>query len=233
MSSAVAPGLVVLESAGSTNAELLGRPDAADFTVLVTLDQTAGRGRLGRSWTAARGSALAISVIVPGPPSGWTPLLAGLAMVRAVSGFVEGAELKWPNDVLVRGRKVSGILAEVAPDGRVVIGAGLNLTMSADELPVPTATSLALEGADVPDLADRALAAYLGELFALLRTSPWAVADAVTAACATVGRVVRAQLPDGSELIGEAVALDEEGRLIVAASGQRRALSAADIHHLR
>lgn len=230
LSRAVAPGLVVLESTGSTNAELLAR-GGAERTVLVTLDQRAGRGRLGRTWSAPAGTSLAVSVLLPGPPSGWIPLEAGLAMCRAVGGLVDGATLKWPNDVLVHGRKVSGILAEVAPDGRVVVGAGLNLTIPESELPVPTATSLVLEGADPEGLADRALAAYLRELFAITGTRP---ADAVARACSTVGRRVRVDFPDGAALTGTATGLDAEGRLEVRTDdGAAHAIAAGDIHHLR
>jgi BirA family biotin operon repressor/biotin-[acetyl-CoA-carboxylase] ligase len=228
---AVAPGLVVLESVPSTNAELLAMPDAADGTVLVTLDQSAGRGRLGRTWSAPPGTSLAVSVLLPGPPSGWLPLVGGLAMVRAVGDLVDGAALKWPNDVLVGGRKVSGILAEVAPDGRVVVGAGLNLTIPEADLPVPTATSLAIEGAEPADLADTALAAYLGHLFALVGTD---ARSAVAEACSTIGRRVRVEFADDRELIGTATGLDADGRLEVRADdGSVVVVAAADIHHLR
>src|SRR5690606_15146102 len=105
---------------------------------------------------------------------GWIPLLAGLAMTRAVRALLAGGSratadsvvLKWPNDVLIDGAKVSGILAELLPDGAgVVVGAGLNLSIPREELPVPTATSLTLAGVlEQAGLADAALAGYLGEL---------------------------------------------------------------------
>lgn len=235
MSRALAPDLLVLEQAGSTNTELATRFRAGDPpSVLVTLDQTTGRGRLGRTWSAPAGTSLAISVLLqPSPHPVLRPLLAGLAMTRAVRSLVPDPErvwLKWPNDVLIGGRKVSGLLGEVMDDGMsVVMGAGLNLTMTQEELPVPTATSLALEGADPTELADRALAAYLGELPASL-AEPAPIA-AISAVCATLGREVAVELPDGTVVRGQAERVDTEGRLVV--DGIPGSLSAGDVTHVR
>jgi BirA family transcriptional regulator, biotin operon repressor / biotin---[acetyl-CoA-carboxylase] ligase len=251
-SARLVPRLTVVQSAGSTNVELVreaGGPDAAawpDLSVLVTGDQREGRGRLGRVWSAAPGSALAISVLLrpePAlPPDGlaWAPLLVGLAMSRAVTALGAAARLKWPNDVLVGGRKLSGILCELLPDGAVVAGAGLNLTMSEEELPVPTATSLALVGA--PSDPDGALAAYLRELVPLYRALVAAGGDAeasglraqVTAACDTIGRAVRVELPGAAPLTGTAVDIDGHGQLVVEErGGALRPVAAGDVTHLR
>ena len=112
----------VVASTGSTNADLLARavaaPDAPEGQVLVAEEQTAGRGRLGRSWTSVPGASLTFSVLLrPAPVQagrrGWLPLMTGVAVasaVRAVAGL--DAVLKWPNDVLVGDRKLAGILAE-------------------------------------------------------------------------------------------------------------------------
>ena len=259
LSHALAGRLDVLPETGSTNAELVARASAGDepdFSVLVTDNQTAGRGRLGRSWIAPPGTTIAVSVLLrPGVVTGaatwtagglgWLPLLAGLAMTRAVESMVSGHEvlLKWPNDVLIDGLKASGILAELLPGGdAVVIGAGLNLTMSAAELPVPTATSLTLNGVASHDLADRALSAYLRELRALY--GPFAAAgldaaasglrEAVARACGTIGRSVRVELPDGTALYGIAESLDPLGRLVVRpADGPAQPVAAGDVTHLR
>lgn len=149
--------LDVVDTTGSTNSDLAGR--AAGLTegaVLVAEEQTAGRGRLDRTWTAPARSGLFFSVYltpgaVPVQRWGWLPLLTGVAVAAGLarSAGVDTA-LKWPNDVLVtiegEERKTGGILAERAGDG-VVIGIGLNVSLRADELPAPTAASLALAGA--------------------------------------------------------------------------------------
>jgi BirA family biotin operon repressor/biotin-[acetyl-CoA-carboxylase] ligase len=251
-SAGVVPRLVVREQAGSTNAELAREatgPASAewpDLSVIVTDDQREGRGRLGRVWTAAPGSALAISVLVrPSPPLqgeslGWVPLLVGLAMSRAVDMLGASGRLKWPNDVLVGGRKISGILCERLADGAVVAGAGLNVTMTPEELPVPTATSLAIEGAETE--TDTVLATYLGELRSLCGRFVESGGDAersglrgeVVAACETIGRSVRVELPDATRLTGTAVDIDSAGQLVVEdQDGVLRPVAAGDVTHLR
>jgi BirA family biotin operon repressor/biotin-[acetyl-CoA-carboxylase] ligase len=251
-SSALAARLVILTEATSTNDELAARvardpvADWPEFSVIVTDNQTSGRGRLGRTWSAPPGTMLATSVLLRPTAAGihdadalgWIPLIAGLAMVRAVRELGVDAELKWPNDVLVHGRKLSGVLCEAAT-GTVIVGAGINLTLTAEQLPVPTATSLAIEGADAD--ADAVLAGYLSRLrdlygsFAVAGGDAGAsgVRDAVSAACATLGRSVRVERPAGEPLAGEAVALDGSGRLVVHADGRHTAVSAGDVIHLR
>lgn len=253
LSSAVASQLIVLDEAGSTNTELAARVAAGgveDFTVIVTMNQTAGRGRLDREWSAPAGASLAVSVFVAPTPGGssqlgWMPLLAGLAMARAVASVAPQAAvaLKWPNDVQIDGRKVAGLLCEVAADNRgVVIGAGLNVAMTHEQLPVPTATSLVIEGASPEGLDDRALSAYLTELRGLLGDFARSGSDpgaglraAVTAACSTIGRSVRVQLPGGADLFGTAVDIDESGRLIVRdlTGSSLVPVAAGDVTHLR
>ena len=163
---------------GSTNADLLheARAGAAEGLVLVAETQTAGRGRLGRSWSSPPRAALACSVLlrpaaVPPAARAWLPLLTGIAVaaaLRAEAGVPAG--LKWPNDVLVADRKIAGILAEVHGDA-IVVGIGLNVTLTAAELPVPGATSLLLEDAACLD-RERLLAAVLTGLADRYRT--WA-----------------------------------------------------------
>ncbi len=259
LSSAVAARLDVLPQTGSTNAELVARAsggDVAHFSVVVTLDQTAGRGRLGRTWVAPAGKTLAVSVFlrtgsVAPDRLGWLPLLAGLAMTRAVDSLLDDrvVSVKWPNDVQVDGLKISGILAELVPGVGVVMGAGLNLTMAADELPTPTSTSLALVGwgagrATADDaMVDAALSAYLVELNSLYSSFAAAGFDAggsglrsqVGAACNTIGRGVRVDLPDGDQLFGTATDIDENGRLLVSGTSFAgvRAIAAGDVTHLR
>ncbi len=251
LSRAIAPDLDLLDEVGSTNAELVSRARTValpDFTVVATTNQTAGRGRLDRAWVAPPGRTVAVSVLLapgalPAERLGWMPLLAGLAMTRAVASLVPDhtVTLKWPNDVQVDGLKVSGILAELLPTpGALVIGAGLNLTMTADELPTDTSTSLTLLGAPEADIVDRALAAYLGALRELYDGFRGAACDpevslrqAVTSACGTLGREVRVQLPGAKDLVGRATGLDELGRLLVSDDGRILPVAAGDVTHLR
>ncbi|GAB2902441.1 biotin--[acetyl-CoA-carboxylase] ligase [Streptomyces mayteni] len=247
----------VVENTGSTNADLAeaaraGR--AAPGTVLIAEEQTRGRGRLGRDWTAPARSGLFFSVLldperdgVPADRLTWLPLLAGVAAATALSrvGGVDMA-LKWPNDLLVpvdgEDRKLGGILAErVAGDGgTVVLGIGLNVSLRADELPVPTAGSLRLANAITTD-RDPLLRAVLRSLADWYRRWAEAGGDAAgcgldaayAAGCATLGRQVRAELPGGGELRGAAVAVDGDGRLVIESAGTRQPVAAADIIHLR
>ncbi|GAB2872867.1 biotin--[acetyl-CoA-carboxylase] ligase [Actinoallomurus bryophytorum] len=239
----------VVEETGSTNADLadLARGGAAPGLVLVAEAQTSGRGRMGRAWTAPPRSGLSFSVLLPPEDSvtrlGWLPLVAGVAVVSALRGFaeVEGvargrmsdAVLKWPNDVLIGERKLAGILAERVEAG-VIIGIGLNVSLHEDELPVPTATSLAIEGA--PADRDPLLRAILRELAARheeFQGGEAAVRETYRELCATVGRQVRVELPDGSVLTGEATDIEEAGRLVVQGPNGEHLLSAGDVVHVR
>jgi len=172
---------------------------------------------------------------------GWLPLMAGLAMTRAVSAVVPGeVALKWPNDVLIEGDKVCGILAELLPDTTgVVLGAGLNVTMSKSELPTDVSTSLVLAGADEPQ-PDRILAGFLSELVPLYRAflsgraeASAELRSAVTARCETLGRAVRVELPSNDVLLGTATAIDSSGRLMVETNTGITAVAAGDVTHLR
>lgn len=249
--------VVVLEETPSTNddmAILAAVEPVEEFTVVVSTNQTAGRGRLGRVWVAPPGSSLAASVLLRPDATrlrrelyGWIPLVAGLAMARAVGRLVSDREvaLKWPNDVLIDGRKACGVLTELLPDGSVVVGTGVNLTLPAEALPVPNATSLLLMGVTMPaeELADVLLAGYLAELGRVWESlGAGNAADgirkvhaAVSAVCSTLGERVRVTFPDGSALEGTAHDLDDVGRLRVRkdADGGLEAVAAGDITHLR
>ncbi|MFT4122883.1 MAG: biotin--[acetyl-CoA-carboxylase] ligase [Microbacteriaceae bacterium] len=257
-SAAATERLVVVPSTGSTNADLVARAGAEPhFSVLVTADQRAGRGRMGRGWIAPPGRALAVSVLLrpdyPLERSGWVPLVAGLAMVRAIAALLpeRPVGLKWPNDPQVGGRKVAGVLAELVPGVGVVVGVGVNLALGPEELPTPTATSLAVEGppvvAGVPlagdALADAVLLGYLTGLRALDDRLAAAAGDAersgiralVAEACTTIGRRVRVELPGGGVRRGRALGLDAAGRLEVATEpdGAPLVVAAGDVTHLR
>ena len=240
--------LDVVTETGSTNADLIARAEDGtdiDGSVLLAEYQHAGRGRHGRQWSAPPRAQIALSVGV-GAASvsqagwGWLPLATGVAVADALTaecGVAVG--LKWPNDVLANGGKLAGILAEVAaPTPVIVLGLGLNVSLTADEAPDPAATSLLmLESSNVDrnTLARR----ILREL--AVRIDAWrAAGGADTALIAdyqhyslTLGSRVRAILPGDREVVGTAHAIDETGRLCVDTGGQIVAISAGDITHLR
>jgi BirA family biotin operon repressor/biotin-[acetyl-CoA-carboxylase] ligase len=229
---------------GSTNADLAagGHPHG---TVLTTEEQLAGRGRSGRDWSCPFGAGLMFSVLlrlpqVPAERRGWTGAVLGLAIVSAMRrvGGVR-ADLKWPNDVLIDGRKCAGILGEVA-DGAVVIGAGINVSLRPAELPRADATSMLLAGGAVD--REQLLASVLDEFGLLLGRWTAAAGDIDTSglrsdyrnACGTIGARVRLQLPGGGQVGGRAVDVAVDGSLVIAdAFGARSSYSAADVVHLR
>ncbi|MGW0080581.1 biotin--[acetyl-CoA-carboxylase] ligase [Streptomyces sp. NPDC003393] len=243
----------VVQRTGSTNADLVARAEAgkaAEGAVLIAEEQTAGRGRLDRRWTAPARSGLFFSVLlrptdVPVARWGWLPLLTGVAVATGLAraAGVDMA-LKWPNDLLVtvggEERKAGGILAERAGDG-VVVGVGVNVTLRADELPVPQAGSLALAGAAGTDRDPllrgvlRSLEDWYGRWRAVGGDPVGSgLQEAYAAGCATLGRRVRAELPGERSLVGEAVALDGDGRLVLATEdGVQEPVGAGDIVHLR
>jgi len=251
----------VVEQTGSTNADLLAaaRSGAPAGKVLVAEEQTAGRGRLDRSWQSEPGASLTFSVLlrpagVPVSARGWLPLLAGVATVSALRAQT-GLEvsLKWPNDVLAgaagsaagasatAGGKLAGILTEQAGDA-VVVGTGLNVSETESELPPGPATSLWLAGAAGPD-RQSILVALLSELeHWYLRWSggprpgdaeACGLRASYLRSCATIGRDVRVEMPGGKVLTGRASDVDEVGRLLVAADDGVHAISAGDVVHVR
>ena len=258
----------VVPQTGSTNADLLAEAGngAPQGLVLAAESQTAGRGRMGRRWSSPPRAALTFSVLLrPGdmPPAsrGWVPLLAGVAVagaIRAETGL--DARLKWPNDVLVSGAKVAGILAEQSGDA-IVVGTGINVSTSQQEMPAPGATSLALAGAaelDRERLLIRVLAGMQRWYLAWTGTAPGASGSNSRGAAAgdasgyasgdadgcglrpeylrlsaTIGRAVRVSLPGGQLLTGTAQDVDEAGRLVVRAASGLVPVSAGDVIHLR
>ncbi|MFD8300948.1 biotin--[acetyl-CoA-carboxylase] ligase [Streptomyces sp. NPDC059690] len=244
----------VVQRTGSTNSDLVALAEAGkagEGSVLVAEEQTAGRGRLDRQWTAPARSGLFFSVLltpseVPVARWGWLPLLTGVAVATGLAraAGVDTA-LKWPNDLLVsiggEERKAGGILAERAGDHAVVVGVGINVTLRENELPVPTAGSVALAGAVSTD-RDPLLRAALRSLEEWYRRwrdaggdpAESGLQEAYAAGCATLGRTVRAELPGDRSVVGEAVAVDGDGRLVIATeAGVQEPVGAGDIVHLR
>lgn len=238
--------IVETASTGSTNADLAeaARGGAPEGTVHATGHQIAGRGRLDRQWESPAGSGLALSVLlrptdVADAQWTWIPLLAGLAAARAVGDVAPGldARLKWPNDIEVGGRKLAGLLVErvETPDGpAAIVGIGLNVAMTPDQLPIPNATSLAIEGVDVEATDVRqALLSHLDVLYSAWRAEHGNAAvglrGAYLAASGTVGQDVVVTLSDGTTIEGPATDVDEVGRLVV--DGQP--VGAGDVTHVR
>ncbi|MCW1250343.1 biotin--[acetyl-CoA-carboxylase] ligase [Acaricomes phytoseiuli] len=255
---------------GSSNDDLAAFAQAAtsqenqeswpDLSVLTTERQSKGKGRLGRDWQAPASSALAISILLrpeglPAEQYGWLGMLGALAVCRTLRGYGLPAGIKWPNDVLIRqgeeeqaqgARKVCGVLAQLLDPSpqtpAVVLGIGVNVLQSQEELPVAHATSLALAGA--PELRrERLLIDILGHFARDYKrfTGPGTTADGraelrreITTQLMTLGRHVRAELPGGRFNHGVAVGLDTTGALLIQdAQGSSTVVSAADVIHLR
>jgi BirA family transcriptional regulator, biotin operon repressor / biotin---[acetyl-CoA-carboxylase] ligase len=244
---------------GSTNADVVtaARAGAAEGYVVVADEQTAGRGRLERVWQSPPRAGIATSVLLrpgasvaargwsPVPVSGYglLPLLAGVALVEAVRRLSDlDAVLKWPNDLVIDGRKCAGILAESVPDGgsgagpAVVIGIGLNVTLREAELPRADATSLQLAGSACVDRDPllRAVLRGLADWYGRWRDAggdPVAsgLMDSYRFHCGTIGARVRVELPGGGELADVATGVDDDGALVV--DGRR--VAAGDVVHVR
>ena len=249
--------LDVVERTGSTNADLVAAAadGAADRTVLVAGEQTAGRGRRDRTWVSPPGTGVYLSVLVrpssvPAERLGTLSLVAGLALMHAATETAGiDAVLKWPNDLLVGpGRvKAAGVLSEIVPDAAghaVVVGVGFNVTALPDGAePGPGGLppgSFADAGAKVTDRT--ALTASFLRAFRELEAA-WRLNDGDVArsgvltgyreACVTIGQRVRAELPDGA-MTGVAVDVDTDGRLLLKLDdGTPAAVSAGDVVHLK
>ena len=244
---------------GSTNADVVAAAwaGAPEGYVVVADEQTAGRGRLERVWESPPRAGIATSVLLrpgatvaargwsPAPVSGYgmLPLLAGVALVEAVRRLSDlDAVLKWPNDLVIDGRKCAGILAESVPDSgsgagpAVVIGIGLNVTLRETELPRDDATSLQLAGSICVDRDPllRAVLRGLADWYGRWRDAggdPVAsgLMDTYRFHCGTIGATVRVELPGGGELLDVATGVDDDGALVV--DGQR--VAAGDVVHVR
>jgi BirA family biotin operon repressor/biotin-[acetyl-CoA-carboxylase] ligase len=242
-----------VQATGSTNDDLTAAEPTASSAdpVLITEEQVSGRGRAGRSWACPPGAGLMFSSRlrlpeIPIERRGWIGATLGVAIVRALDVLtVEPpdamlrASLKWPNDVLIGGRKCAGILAELTADG-VVVGAGLNVSLLPTELPRPDATSLLLAGVAAVD-RNVLLAGILDEFGDLL--DAWRAAggdvdasglrSGYRALCSTLGSTVRLELPGGAAIVGQAVDVDADGAIVVDAGAIRSRYSAGDVVHLR
>jgi BirA family biotin operon repressor/biotin-[acetyl-CoA-carboxylase] ligase len=222
----------------STTALDMAARGAPEWTIVAAGHQTGGRGRLGREWVSAPGSSLLFSMVLrPSLPPDRALLLALLAAVAMAAACREtaGAEVrcKWPNDLLLEGRKVGGILSEARVHGRelqhVVIGVGVNLR----SVPAGIEDAASLGPVDGGEL----LTAFLGRFREGYVPGAEALSHLVireyAPLCATLGRRVRASTIDGRVIEGEAVDLDPNGNLVVAADGARAVVGFGEVQHLR
>ncbi len=224
---------------GSTNADLLaeGVAGAPDRTVLRADHQTAGRGRLDRTWEAPPGANLLVSFLfrdVPGDPHVLTQAVA-MAARDVVRGHGVDAVMKWPNDLLVGTRKIAGVLAQAGPTGRVprppfvVVGIGVNIAAAPEG-----AASLANSGCPAPPSPHGFLLAMLPVLDTLLALDADAMHAAYRGGLATLGTRVRADLPGGTDVSGRAVDVERDGRLVVIDDcAVTHRIDTADVVHLR
>lgn len=257
---------------GSTSTDLADRirsgEDLPDMSVLMAEYQSAGRGRKGRSFEAPPRSQIICSVLVrvpevPVEQISLLPLLTGLSIAEGIQGVTEGrlpVRLKWPNDVVLQGRKMVGILveaAQVTPHPAIILGFGINYDLQREELPVSHATSIGLElagvdsgdpsvhadfGADAaprtPPRLDVAVAVLTQLKLNLdrwrgLGGAPQTILPRYRELSATLGQKVKAYLPGDTVIEGEAIDIDNDGELILSHDGTRTTVRAGEIVHLR
>lgn len=240
-----------------------------ELSVYASLYQSAGRGRLARAWTAPPGACLAASIVVrphasadpltrelPEGSYHWMTLIAGLSVVDIWRSYGVDAALKWPNDVIAQGAKGCGILAQLVPESganegqrSIIVGIGQNTNMSAEQLPVPTATSLSLctgAAVDSSEVLTRLLSIFARRYRAFVRAGgdperpdplnpeSLSLLDQARATTATLGASVRMSLPDGSTVEGVAEDLDAQGRILIRREdGALEPYAVGDIEHLR
>jgi BirA family transcriptional regulator, biotin operon repressor / biotin---[acetyl-CoA-carboxylase] ligase len=207
----------------STNerARALAAAGAPHGTLVTAAEQTAGRGRQGRTWTAPAGRALLCSIIVRDPPR-LLPLIAGAAVAEVVGA---DAQIKWPNDVWVERRKVAGILVEGRPQERwAVVGIGLNVAIRMGDFPPElqeTAGTLGLEPTEVEPVLER----LVESLDRWLAAPPDAVLAAVRSRDALLDQPVRWSGGEGS-----GAGIDGDGRLVVSTAAGHVELDAGEVH---
>ena len=238
--------LVEVSQTGSTQADLVGHAQAGAQSGLVLLahEQVQGRGRLERAWESPAGQGLWFSLLLRSPRAvadlGIVPLLTAVAIAQALADeFGLSASVKWPNDILINRKKLSGILVNHCPPDALIIGVGINTMMS--QPPIDMATSLLLEDAigsdqDVPHFFTTVLASIGSMLSDLAVDQPWPldVLDPYRRLSSTLGSTVDVTLPSGQVLTGQAVDIEPTGALVVSTSaGQRVCVTAGDVVQVR
>jgi BirA family biotin operon repressor/biotin-[acetyl-CoA-carboxylase] ligase len=231
--------LIAYDSIGSTNdeAKRLAREGAAEGTLLWALEQTAGRGRRGRIWLSPQGNLYASLILRPDCPASRAAQL-GFVAALAIGGALgaPGVSFKWPNDVLVNGRKVAGVLLEAEMIGHhrpsfVVVGVGVNLATAPQDTEFP-ATSLLQEGWGT--IPPRVMLEGFVEHFQMWemrwRMEGFAPVRAawLAAAASARGEPIRVRL-EAASLHGRFLDMDEDGVLLLEAAGERRHVSAGEV----
>lgn len=233
-----------LQSCDSTQDELrtLAAAGAPAFTAVRAEVQRAGRGRRGRTWEAPAGTALLVSILLrPQRPGHELPVLSlagGIAAVECARALGARASLSWPNDVVCDDRKLAGVLAELGPEGCVLLGVGMNLAATAADLPASdrlTPTSLLLETGVAPS-ASRALGVLLEAVRPLSdlfdAEGPPAIALRARAVDALEGRAVRLRLAGGEDVAGTAAGIADDGSLLVRTGSELRAYASGEVSRL-
>jgi BirA family transcriptional regulator, biotin operon repressor / biotin---[acetyl-CoA-carboxylase] ligase len=236
--------VVVRDTVTSTNDEVvdLWRAGTDQVVVLAANEQVAGRGRLERAWSSPAGTCVAMSVTIPlevvsdsNVEVSAVPLYVGLCVQRALEqvGFLAG--IKWPNDIVVFEAdgtmlKLGGILVQLQ-DGVLVIGIGLNVSLTPSELPIPTATSLNLLGFFVT--REELIARIIAELSGISYGVSHAWITEYRKQCVTIGQHVKVTQVAGSTLEGIASDVDAYGQLIVESHAEQISVSIGDVEHVR
>lgn len=236
--------VAVRDAVTSTNDEVvdLWRTSSDQIVVLAANEQVAGRGRLERAWSSPAGTCVAMSVAVPldvardsNVEVSALPLYVGLCVQRALgqAGFLAG--IKWPNDIVVVDadgtlRKLGGILVQFQDDV-LVIGVGLNVSLTQSELPIPTATSLNLLGFFVT--REELIARIVGELSGIVSVSNEKWLAEYRNQCVTLGQHVKVTQVVGSAVEGIACGVDVHGELMLELNGQQVSVSIGDVEHVR
>jgi BirA family transcriptional regulator, biotin operon repressor / biotin---[acetyl-CoA-carboxylase] ligase len=240
---APAARVIRYERIGSTNDEArrLAREGAPEGTVIWALEQTAGRGRRGRSWTSPPGNLYASLIVRPDCPAlkaaqlGFVAALGVGDALRAKLPEIEELSFKWPNDVLLRGRKLAGILLESETPARqdlafVIVGIGANLVSSPQELDFP-ATSVAEEGLDPPSPSAllEAITKDFRDWLQRWRMAGFApVRLAWRARATSIGNSIRVRL-EATTLHGRFLDIDDDGALLLETAVERQRISAGEI----
>jgi BirA family biotin operon repressor/biotin-[acetyl-CoA-carboxylase] ligase len=230
---------IVMNQVSSTNDlsfENLHQVTPGNALVVVANEQTAGRGRLDRTWSTPAGSGIAMSISahISDFEIELTaiPLLTGIAVHRALKQFSVPVELKWPNDIIFSEpstRKLGGILLQLHSE-KLIIGIGINVHMSLEELPVPTATSLLIEGFQINRMD--LIAGIISELNSL-RTANTDWLPEYKAVCATIGKKVLIQNSNGTELNGLAIDVGNDGSLLVKNLEKIYQITVGDVEHMQ
>ncbi len=226
----------VVDVTTSTQTALVTRAIAGKVKpgdVITANFQRAGRGRMSRTFEAPKNSALLFSFYLKPQRKkedwGWISLIAGTSVAQVLKKY--SATVKWPNDILIKEKKVSGLICEFNGEG-VVVGIGINVGMTMDELPVPTATSLAIQGATNID-RNHLLADVLNEFESIF--THWDLGDdsitgLYTSLCSTLGTKVQIHYPNDLIEKGIATGISARGELILDSGSH---VQAGDVVHLR